>query len=213
MKGMLFSQMEPPPEIEAEFNDWYETEHIPVRLALPGFRRAVRYRECNAERRYLAIYEIDDLAVLESPGYDVVKTKPSERTAFMLKNVKGFTRYTCTQTYDTGNVPDGGPYLSAVAFAVPREQEAQVGDWYENEHVPLLMRAADWLRVRRYKVISGDGGPWTDFALHDLASLEVMEGPERLAARTGPKRDALANQPWFENSGRWLFEVISVQHA
>ncbi|HYH42584.1 MAG TPA: hypothetical protein VD867_11435 [Burkholderiales bacterium] len=210
---MLFSQMELPPGIEAEFNDWYETEHIPVRLALPGFSRAVRYRECDAGRRYLAIYEIDDLAVLDSPGYNVVKTRPSERTAFMLKNVKGFTRYTCTQTYDSRSVTDGPEYLSAVAFAVPEAERARFDDWYVKEHIPLLMRCSDWLRVRCYKVISGDGGPWTDFALHDLASLDAMDSPERRAARTGPKRDALKNEPWFESSGRWLFEAISVQNA
>ena len=212
MKGMLFSQMEPPPELEADFNDWYETEHIPVRLALPGFARAVRYRECGAARKYLAIYEIDDLAVLESPGYDAVKNRPSERTARMLKSVKGFTRYTCTQVYDTGDA-QRGTYLSAVAFAVPRDRAAGLDDWYENEHIPLLMRAPDWLRVRRYKVFSGDGGPWTDFALHELRSLQVMDGPERKAARSGPKRDGLAGEAWFANSGRWLFEAVSVHRA
>ena len=187
---MLFSQMEPPPELEAEFNDWYETEHIPVRLALPGFSRAVRYRECDAERKYLAIYEIDDLAVLESAGYNVVKTQPSERTAFMLKNVKGFTRYTCTELFDTGAVPDPGPYLSAVAFEVPAAHE---DDWYETGHVRSLQAAAVCRRVRRYKVMSGDGGPWTHFALHDLASPDAMDNPGR--------------------PGQWLFEVISVQSA
>ena len=99
---MLFSQMEPPAELEAQFNDWYETEHIPVRLALPGFSRAVRYIACEGQRKYLAVYEIDDMAALKSPTYQVLKTRPSERTAFMLKNVKGFTRYTCTQASDTG---------------------------------------------------------------------------------------------------------------
>ena len=180
MKGMLFSQMEPPVTLEAEFNDWYETEHIPVRLALPGFTRAVRYRECEAARKYLAIYEIGDLSVLESPGYHVVKTQPSARTARMLKSVKGFTRYTCTETYDTGDAAERGRYLSVVAFAVPPAREAPLDDWYENEHIPRLMRAADWLRVRRYKVDSGDGGPWTHFALHELRSLAVgqLQHPE-----------------------------------
>jgi len=213
VKGILFSQMEPPAELEAEFNDWYETEHIPVRLALPGFSRAVRYKECVGGRKYLAIYEIDDLAVLEGPGYNIVKTKPSERTARMLKSVKGFTRYTCTLAYDSGSRPERGKYLCAVAFAVPCEREAQLDDWYENEHIPLLMRAPDWLRVRRYKVFSGDGGAWTDFALHELRSLAVMDSPERKTARSGPKRDSLAGEAWFENSGRWLFEVVSVQEG
>ncbi len=210
MQGMLFSQMEPPPELEAEFNDWYETEHIPVRLALPGFARAVRYRECGAARKYLAIYEIDDLAVLESPGYDAVKNRPSERTARMLKSVKGFTRYTCTQVYDSDGGAQRGNYLSAVAFAVPRDRGADLDDWYENEHVPLLMGAEGSLRVRRYKVISGDGGPWTDFALHELRSPAALEGVERMPGNAQPKRAALAGQDWFASPGRWLFEVVSV---
>jgi hypothetical protein len=209
MKGMLFSQMEPPPELEADFNDWYETEHIPVRLALPGFSRAVRYMERGKAHKYLAVYEIDDLSVLESPAYQALKVTPSARTAFMLKNVKGFTRYTCTQAFDSGAASDRGNYLSAVAFAAPQHDEARLDDWYENEHITALMRAPDWLRVRRYKVFSADGSPWTDIALHELRSLDVMDGPERKAARSGPKRDALAGQAWFEASGRWVYEVIS----
>jgi hypothetical protein len=206
---MLFSQMEAPAELEAQFNDWYETEHIPVRLALPGFTRAVRYVEREATRKYLAIYEIGDVAVLQSPGYQALKTEPSERTAFMLKNVKGFTRFTCTETYDSGSGPERGQYLSVVAFAVPPEQESKLDDWYENEHIPLLMRCGDWLRVRRYKVFSADGGRWTDIALHELRSLEAMDSPERKAAREGRKRKKLVGNSWFENSGRWVYEVLS----
>jgi hypothetical protein len=210
VKGMLFSQMEPPAELEAEFNDWYETEHIPVRLALPGFSRAVRYVESGKQRKYLAIYEIDDIDVLTSPAYRALKTAPSPRTAFMLDNVSGFTRYTCTASFDSGSHSERGNYLYAVAFAVPRGDEAKLDECYESEHVPLLMRAADWLRVRRYKVFSADGGPWTDIALHELHNLEVMNGPQRRAAREAPKRAALAREPWFERAGRWLYQVHSV---
>jgi hypothetical protein len=193
---MLFSQMEPPPELEADFNDWYETEHIPVRLALRGFACAVRYREVGGGRRYLAVYEIDDIGVLDSPGYNVVKTQPSERTARMLKSVHGFTRFTCELISDTGAASERGRYLSAVGFAVPPDKRAQLDDWYEGDHVPRLKQVSDWLRVRRYRVISADGGPWTDFALHELRS-----------------PDALAGQPWFESPTCWLYEVISLQQA
>jgi hypothetical protein len=209
VKGMLFSQMEPPAALEAEFNDWYESEHIPARLALPGFSRAVRYKACAGGPKYLAIYEIDDLAVLESPAYHTVKTRPSERTALMLKSVKGFTRYTCTLAYDTGSRSERGGYLSAAAFAVPGDQGTQFDDWYETEHIPLLMRAADWLRIRRFKVFSRDGGPWTDIALHELGSTQVLDRAER-SAQGGPKRDVLACESWFARSGRWLYQVHSV---
>ena len=41
-KGFLMAMMEPPPTIEEEFNDWYDTEHIPDRASIPGFETARR---------------------------------------------------------------------------------------------------------------------------------------------------------------------------
>jgi hypothetical protein len=208
MKGMLFSQMEPSPALEPEFNEWYETEHIPARLALPGFAAAVRYVEVGGARKYLAIYEISDMKVLDTPVYQRLKTDPSARTARMLRSVAGFTRFTCNQTYGNDGKSEGD-FLSAVAFDVPQADRPAFDDWYAAEHIPLLMQAAGWLRVRRYSVLSSDGGPWTHFALHELESPDVMNSPELKAAQEGPKREQFAGKPWFENSARWLYKVIS----
>jgi hypothetical protein len=62
-------------------------------------------------------------------------------------------------------------------------------------------------------VLDGAGGPWTHLALHELASAEVMDSPERARARRGPRRDALAGHDWFGRSGRWLYERISAVTA
>jgi hypothetical protein len=126
----------------------------------------------------------------------------------MLGLVNGFTRFTCEQISDVGQ-PVYGSYLSVVAFAVPDEFTAAFDEWYSGEHVPMLLEASDWLRVRRYRVLDGEGGPWTHLALHELASVEVMDSPERARARKGPLRDALAGHDWFASSGRWLYERIS----
>jgi hypothetical protein len=57
---------------EAEFNEWYNTHHIPDVLNVPGFVSAQRFRIADAQmggeaskaHKYLALYEIetDDLA-------------------------------------------------------------------------------------------------------------------------------------------------------
>lgn len=206
--GMLFSQMQPPEQLLDEFHDWYDTEHIPARLALPGFERATRYEAVEGGPRYLAVYELSDLAVLDTDGYRRLKDEPSARTSWMLDQVSGFTRFTCELTSDTGAVAEGD-HLSVVAFAVPDSDEAALDDWYETEHVPALLRAPDWLRVRRWRVLSGAGGPWTHLATHELAGRAVLDSPERAAARSGRKRDALAARSWFEMSGRWLYRVLN----
>jgi hypothetical protein len=206
--GILFSQMEPPSGWDAEFHQWYEDEHIPSRLAIEGFDAATRYRALDGYPAYLAVYELSDLGALQTPEYATLKESPTQRTAQMLSSVEGFTRFTCELCSDTG--PAAAPsHLSVVCFSVPQRELEDFDDWYETEHIPALLKASDWLRVRRYRVLSGEGGPWTDIALHELASREVMQSPQREAARKGPKRDELARRPWFGQSGRWLYEVIS----
>jgi hypothetical protein len=207
MKGILFSQMEPPSDLEEAFHEWYNKEHIPLRLALPGIDKARRFEAPSGKPRFLAVYEVSDLGVFDTEQFHSLKNNPSERTRRMLENATGFTRYLCERISDTGPSADGD-YLSVNAFQIPDADIGLFDDWYETEHIPRLMQARDWLRVRRYRVYDGDGPTWTHLALHDLVSTEVMDSPERRFARTGPKRDILVNKPWFIDSGRWLYRVI-----
>ncbi|MFI6350207.1 hypothetical protein [Streptomyces sp. NPDC050560] len=213
-KGLLFSQMQPPPGGENDFNDWYETEHIPARLAIPGFTHAVRYVQ-DADPRYLACYFLDDMAALGTAEYQALKSDPSPRTVRMLDSVSGFTRYIADQISDTaalGTRPDatGSDHvLFVVAFSVPEEEREEFEGWYEQEHVPLLMKVPGWLRVRRFLVRPGFAGePWTHLALHEIADAGVLGAPEREAARNTARRDALAQRPWF-HSGRWVYRPLS----
>jgi len=207
-EGLLFSQMQPPAQLEYEFHDWYETDHIPARLRLQGFVRARRYEAIEGEPRYLACYEISGLDALRTPEYLALKASPGERTEHMLASVEGFTRYTCTLISDTGEPAQPGPVLSVVAFDVPEEDVAALDEWYETEHIPLLMRAEGWLRVRRYLIVDQAGPHWTHLALHELASEAPMASAERAQARNAPLRNALADRAWLQSSGRWLYREI-----
>src|SRR5271154_5369789 len=83
--------MTPPADQEAEFNSWYDEEHIPLRMAVPGFLGAQRY--VREGRNYLAVYDMDSPMILDTPAYKAVKDKPSELTKRMLGAVSGFSRY------------------------------------------------------------------------------------------------------------------------
>lgn len=57
--------------MEEEFNAWFDEEHLAERLAIPGFRSAVRW-VADVPRgggKYLATYELDSPAVLSSAAY------------------------------------------------------------------------------------------------------------------------------------------------
>ncbi|PWT70876.1 MAG: hypothetical protein C5B46_09080 [Proteobacteria bacterium] len=68
-KGFLLVLMDPPPAFEEEFNAWYDTEHLPQRMAVPGFETGRRYVCVHGAPRYLAIYDVTSPAVLESEAY------------------------------------------------------------------------------------------------------------------------------------------------
>src|SRR5207302_9080488 len=56
-KGLLIAAMDYSDVAEDEFHDWYDTEHIPERLAVPGFRNAERWLGSANPRPSVALYD------------------------------------------------------------------------------------------------------------------------------------------------------------
>ena len=90
---------EPPAEMEEEFNAWYDAEHLPERLAIPGFRSARRWvADCRpGEGKYLATYELDSAAVLASPRYLSFFERPTAWSQRCLGKAVLFKRWACEQ--------------------------------------------------------------------------------------------------------------------
>lgn len=68
-KGMLIVTANPPVHMEEEFNAWYDLEHLAERLAVPGFESGRRLVRLDMERRYLALYDLAEIGVLDTPEY------------------------------------------------------------------------------------------------------------------------------------------------
>ncbi len=196
--AILFSEMTPPPGREAEFNAWYDEEHIPLRMRVAGFRSAQRYRDGETQN-YLAVYEMVSDDALATPDYQKLKGSPSERTRDMLASVSGFTRYLGhpLKTADVDGFIDA-PILYAVLFNVPAERLGAFETWYEGEHVPMLMEDKRWLGVRRFDIFDGAPVPFNRLALHYLATRDVLDSEARQRARATPQRARLADEPWFK---------------
>src|ERR1700676_2987947 len=86
--GFLFAMGEPPPVIEQEFNDWYDTDHIPERIVIDGFLTGRRFVCVDGYPRYMAHYDLRSLDVLTSPEYLKLKTERlSPWSVRMLKQI------------------------------------------------------------------------------------------------------------------------------
>jgi hypothetical protein len=99
-KGFLLVTMEPPPALEDEFNDWYDTEHLPDRAAIEGFESARRFVCVDGWPKYLAFYDLTEIGVLESPTYRSTSWgKFSPWTKRVMAKVRGQYRGSGNQIY------------------------------------------------------------------------------------------------------------------
>lgn len=118
-------------------------------------------------------------------------------------------RYLLEEVSDTGPVAEPFGVIMLVAFDVPEDRTDAIDDWYQREHIDLLMKADGWLRARRYRVLSHTNGPrWTSMAFHELRDLAVMDSPERAVARSTPWRAELEKEAWFPAAGRGVFQAL-----
>jgi hypothetical protein len=72
--GLLLNAMNIPVEHEADFNAWYDKEHIPALSAVPGVLSARRFRATVGGPKYVALYHLASPAVVESKEWDVART-------------------------------------------------------------------------------------------------------------------------------------------
>ena len=68
-KGMLLTSMDIDPAHEAEFNRWYDREHLVERVAIDGFLEARRYIAHDGSPKYLSLYSTETFDVLDSAAY------------------------------------------------------------------------------------------------------------------------------------------------
>ncbi len=75
MSYIYVVQMNIPAAHEAEFNRIYDTEHVPMLSKVPGVHKVSRYRLEKTNdpqmQKYLAIYEIDSPAIVDSKEWEV----------------------------------------------------------------------------------------------------------------------------------------------
>jgi hypothetical protein len=80
-KGMLLTSMDIDPKDEADFNRWYDREHLQERVAIEGFIEARRYVARTGSPKYLCLYSTKTIEVLDSPAYRARLANPTAWSA------------------------------------------------------------------------------------------------------------------------------------
>jgi hypothetical protein len=101
-KGMLLTSMDIDPSDEAEFNRWYDREHLEERVAIDGFLEARRYVAHQGSPKYLCLYSTESFDVLDSPTYRTVLANPTDWSRKTMARFKNMIRAVARITISRG---------------------------------------------------------------------------------------------------------------
>jgi hypothetical protein len=203
--GLLYVLSEPGAVPEAEFHDWYDSEHLPPRISLDGVHSARRLQAIDAALPgWAAIYDID-LAVLDKPEYTVLRDQRSAREQSVLDRLATLDRRTYELVADSADDPGAAvatpALVIAVSLTVPADLEPELHAWYTDEHTPLLLDIPGWARIRRYRLLDGDAPRW--LALHELTDAAALRSAGYRHATSTPRRAELMTEVTARERRTW----------
>ena len=198
---------------EAEFIEWYENTFIPARVTLPFLTSCSRWWSADdSVPRGAALYELTSLDDLERNHGAIIDGMTDDDASVVarlgLVDARAYALRVSPRAGDGYDAMKPGPYASVVEMDVPEEMEADLNRWYDEEHIPMLMKVPQWVRSRRF----------------ELKSTMVFGSDEALKARVGGKRkvakylaiheytslDAYETEEWKRAASTpWMKEIIS----
>jgi hypothetical protein len=178
-RGLLVAGFDASPVRPDEFDDWYDTEHLPERRAIEGFLRCERWIGAEHPRLSIATYDLASLDVLNSAAYRAIA---GDNLSAWSKRVIGRSKRLCRFEAEeitkaaSGRSPadDAAGGLLLFAMNVAPEAEADFNAWYDDEHVPRLAAVPGCLSARRFRIVSAvSEGAQRYLALYRLESPDV----------------------------------------
>ncbi|KAJ7504417.1 hypothetical protein B0H11DRAFT_2154560 [Mycena galericulata] len=191
-QGLVFVFLEGGPEVkEDDLNTWYDNEHAPLRLTVPGFLTGVRYKAVDSQTpTWLTLYDVETPDVANSDAYNALRAQASDNEKTIMSKIAALSRrtYVHIKTFthpDTTTESLPSKYVLAVSLEMTPEGEDELNRWYDEEHMELLSKVPGWKRGRRYKVLEyNQRGIMIDkpvfkyLAVHELDYKEFLQTPE-----------------------------------
>ena len=109
------------PEGLAEFYAWHGEEHMPERVAIPGFVRGRRFAAIEAELGFFNLYETASPNVVAGVDYKQRLDNPTPRTLSAVRHFRDVARSLCRVAVRTGTAQGG--LVATLRHAVAAGQE------------------------------------------------------------------------------------------
>ena len=210
------------PEMETEWNKWYDTQHIPERLInAPGFISARRAVAIGDTPKYLTLYDLESIDALTTETYLNLREReaslPPDSFEAITPVLPNFSRRLFEQIY-----PEEGEYripdteiIFVVGHDIPPDREEEFNAWYNTEHIPAMVeRVPGFVTARRFVAVKPELPPrvsdWLSspkfLTLYDLESEDVLQSDTFLRETNSPWSSWVRS--WYTKRWRFLSRRI-----
>jgi hypothetical protein len=222
--SMVFSA--PAAGRDADYNRWYDEEHLPESLAVPGYAGARRYRLSEDQlpgmapspHEYLTIYELDRppaeaLGALAAKLESGAIAPPDSIDVGSIRSW-AFTRIS-TASAPRGSGRSPAAHLS-IAFSAPTPgREEEFNEWYDEIHLAEALALPGHVGAHRYR-LSEDQLPGMAPSSYEYLTIYELDRPpaEPLAALASELESgtiALPDSIDAESLRSWAYSAVSDQ--
>ena len=183
--ALLMVWADVPADKEADFNKWYNEEHLAELLSVPGVLNAARYEAVKSGPKHLACYELESPDVVETSAFkDRPRTEWGSRVSPsiignpVISNVYEMIRPATLSSEAASN--DMAPALQIGRMSVPADQEDQWNQWYNDVYTANYEKVPGCIRARRFRAVRGE----PKYAVvYEFENDKVSETPEWLRQR------------------------------
>jgi len=141
LPGMLMVWTDIPVDVEVDFNEWYNREHLPDRInKVPGFTRGRRFKAISGAPRYLALYEARSSAVMQSQPYLAINRNPDPLSRRFIPLFKNTIKAICDIKCRVGE--GEGAFLALLPVSVDPLQRASFAQWSADWLLPEILQCS-----------------------------------------------------------------------
>lgn len=139
--------------------DWYDNEHGPARLSVPGLTNAARYKASDSlTPGWLTMADLVRPEVASSESYKALATQVSAREKELIPRLKTLNRriYELLSEKNNPSLVSSMPLPASSVLAITAQVQSTFEedfDKWNDEHIHDLLKLSGFLRARRFKIV------------------------------------------------------------
>mgnify|MGYP001261551369 CR=1 FL=1 len=168
--GLMLVGADIPADKEADFNQWYQEEHLQELMGVPGILNAARYEATKSGPKHLAVYELESVDVVNTDAFkNRPRTEWGQKVSPSLIGTNFFNLvldmiHPCALTDDIAG-SDMANALQIGRMDVPAANDDDWNEWYSGVYVPNYEKCPGVIRGRATGHSAGLATPMTPWEI------------------------------------------------